>query len=78
MATYWTIKKQCATCAYWNGPRRMKSDPRVVECPNDYNSAMGMCQGTRFPAKRGKLTHASTCAGGGMCWSCAKGLVEHY
>ena len=76
MAIYWTMKKQCATCEYWDGPRSFQSDPRVVKCPDNYDAAKGVCSGTRFPAQRGKMTHASTCAGGGMCWECARGLSE--
>ena len=74
MATYWTLHKQCATCAYWNGPRQLQSDPRVVRCPDNYDQAKGMCQGTQFPAQRGKMVHASLHAGN--CWICASGLKE--
>lgn len=31
MATQWTNQHNCATCEYWQGERKVRSDPRVVE-----------------------------------------------
>lgn len=44
MKTFWTIKKECATCEYWDGPRKVHSDTRVVECESGYT--VGVCNGT--------------------------------
>ena len=72
--TYWAMKHECATCAYWNGERRFVSDNRVVECPSNYDNAMGVCGGNS--ANRGKMTHASLHSGE-RCWVCMRGLREY-
>ena len=72
--TYWALKHECATCEYWDGPRRIESDPRVVKCPDDYDQAKGVCQGRSH--NRGKRTHASTHCGE-QCWVCMRGLKEY-
>ena len=40
--TYWAHSHQCVSCQYWNGPRSIHSDPRVVEAPS---GAKGTCMG---------------------------------
>ena len=32
MSLFWTSKKECATCEYWDGPRKITCNPRMVEC----------------------------------------------
>ena len=71
---YWAMHKECATCEYWNGPRRIVSDNRVVYVPTDYQSAMGTCCGDNR-TYRGKQTHASLSGGVSVtCWTCMRGL----
>lgn len=65
MATAWAMKKQCATCEYWEGERQLCSDPRVVECKM---SDLGLCTGPDG-AYRGKKVSAGTCVGK-RCWAC--------
>ena len=67
--TYWAHKHECVSCQFWNGPRNVKSDPRVVETPP---RSTGMCCGkNRY--YRGKQVQASLHIGGEACfvlWNC--------
>ena len=70
MKTFWAMKKECATCEYWDGPRIIQSDPRVVECENGYT--VGICNGTSH--YRGKQVIAGLKCGA-KCykrWHCLK------
>lgn len=70
MFTSWAMKHECATCEYWNGHRRINSDPRTI----DYEGK-GICEG--FSHHRGQEVHGSTHVGGfSSCWTCKRGLKE--
>lgn len=69
MTTYWAHNHQCATCEYWNGPRNLKTDSRVVEANS---GSTGICMGTNR-IYRGKEVRPGTKIGGGYCycrWYC--------
>lgn len=59
--TYWTMKKECATCEFWSGPRHLKSDSRVVECEM---MSEGQCTSPNSRS-RGKMRKPGDSVGGG-------------
>ena len=69
MKTFWTMKRECATCEYWDGPRKIKSDPRVVDC--EHGNVVGTCCGQGI--HRGKQVPAGlSTTGCYKCWHCLK------
>lgn len=71
MKSFWTKKKECATCEYWDGPRQITHNPDFVECENAL--VMGTCCGVSH--NRGKQVMAGQCSGG-LCWRCWHCLKE--
>lgn len=59
MATFYANNQQCATCEYWDGPRKVKPNPSYVECP-DYQ-VKGVCCGNG--KLRGKSVYATSTYG---------------
>ena len=63
MDSYWSVKKECATCEFWNGPREVTSNPKIVHAEP---SAYGICCGSN-KSNRGRQMRPGTSAGG-SCW----------
>ncbi len=71
--TYWAFKHPCCTCEYWDGPRQIKSDPRVIECPP---GAKGVCCGPNR-SYRGKTVQAGLYVGNWRsCYELKHGMEE--
>lgn len=71
MRTYWAMRHECVSCQYWNGPREVKSDPRVVEADPGEE---GICMGPNS-TRRGKPVQPGLHIGGERCycmWYCLK------
>jgi len=70
MKSFWTMKKECATCEFWDGIRKITSDPRVVDC--EHGHVQGICCGNS--SSRGKQVPASMSGCRNYkCWHCLKG-----
>ena len=69
MATAWALKHNCAACEYWQGERKVQSDPRVVEY-----SGSGTCTGQNR-TYRGRQVSGGTYPGE-RCWVCWRCLKE--
>ena len=63
--TFFAINKECATCEYWDGPRRINSDPRTVQCPDGQVPGTCCSPNSNF---RGRQMKSST--GGGVSVTC--------
>lgn len=61
--------RNCATCQYWGGDRRVSQSQRyTVETPIlPYEMQLGVCRGNN-PDKRGKMTHPSSSYTIAGCW----------
>lgn len=59
MANFYANNHQCATCEYWDGPRKVTRDPTFVECPS--RQTKGVCCGNG--KMRGKSVDASATYG---------------
>ena len=64
MATFWVHKHECVSCQYWDGPRSVKSDSRVVE--SSYG-AKGTCMGPNS-SYRGRMVDSGLHIGGERCY----------
>jgi hypothetical protein len=53
---YFAKSHNCCTCEYWDGPRQIQHDPRVIECSP---SAKGVCCGPSMN-RRGKTISGGT------------------
>ncbi len=69
---YWAKSHPCCTCEYWNGPYKVHSDPRVIECPA---GAEGICCGLNR-ANRSKKVLAGTHVGDWeKCYKLRRGMI---